>query len=51
MSKLDTCTIKGLSDGLPFKAYTLRQASADWVDAPRPYTVSVGIATSLSACR
>ena len=43
---LDMWTIIGLSLGLPFASYTLATASASSALAPRPYTVSVGNATS-----
>ena len=40
------CTISGLSLGLPFAAYIFFAASSKNASAPRPYTVSVGNATS-----
>ena len=41
-----TWTINGLSDGRPFAAYTLLTAFSLKASAPKPYTVSVGNATS-----
>mmetsp|Transcript_19577 Transcript_19577/g.77994 ORF Transcript_19577/g.77994 Transcript_19577/m.77994 type:complete len:214 (+) Transcript_19577:2431-3072(+) len=45
-SRLAMCTISGLSAGLPFALNTIATASVLVASAPRPYTVSVGNATT-----
>ena len=42
----ETCTMRGLSAGLPFVEKILDDAVASNASAPRPYTVSVGKATT-----
>src|SRR6266851_1281184 len=43
----DACTISGLDGGRPFNSKIFATAAASSAFAPRPYTVSVGNATSL----
>ena len=49
-SGLATCTISGLSAGRPLISKILRTACASSAFAPRPYTVSVGNATTSPFC-
>ncbi len=48
-SNREMCTISGLSEGRPLAAYIFDAAEAFRASAPRPYTVSVGNATSSPA--
>ena len=45
------CTISGLSDGLPLAPYIFLEESGFSASPPRPYTVSVGNATSPPCCK
>src|SRR5690606_13118251 len=49
ISKLETWTIRGLSEGLPLISKTLQIASSRKAKAPSPYTVSVGKMTGKPA--